>query len=306
MTNNVELSKLRRHYLTSPGQALIISDDPIGRLHALSQFAEDTGLPFENITMDSVCAVPLPMVTEDMDPDRPYAHVNPEMLWHPMFWLPTRLIERQAYEDDNGTTYIEDTRLWSLRVSLEMLSGLIYDHETGWLNMMELVGLDVRNPADLRRIRNWQNGAEDESLDSINLDELMQDDNDPTWALETARGVIDDMDGAQWSVQAAALAEYLSAGVHSNDSSDILQRLYECSTLLDTDFSDVVTEVFENLDSEQLADDMELLYTSNEPVSFEALKAYAVPLISIFHDIAVEFADSLETVRRTFAVSVAS
>ena len=306
MTNNVDLSKLRQHYLTKPGQALIISDDPIGRLYSFSQFAEDTGLHPENITMDSVCAVPLPMITEDMNPERPYAQVNPEMLWHPVFWLPARLMERQAYEDDNGATYIEDTRLWSLRVSLEMLSGLIYDPETGWLNMMELIGLDVQNPADLHRIRNWQNGGEDESLDSINLDELMRDDKDPAWALETARGVIDDMDGAQWSVQASALAEYLSAGVHSNHPSDIIQRLYECSTLLDTDFAEVVTEVFENLDSAQLAEDMELLYTSNEPVPFEALKAYAVPLISIFHDISIEFADSLDSVRRTFTVPAAS
>lgn len=306
MTNDVDVSKLRRHYLTEPGQALLLADDPIGRLYSFTQFAEDTGLHPENITMDSVCAVPLPMITEDMNPARPYAHINPQMLWHPVFWLPERLMERQAYEDDNGATFIEDTRLWSLRVGLEMLSGLIYDPQGGWLDMMELIGLDVRNPADLQRIRNWQRGAEDASLDSINLDELMKDEEDPTWALETARGVIDDMDGAQWSVQAAALTEYLSAGVHSNDPSDLLQRLYECSTILDTDFSEVVTEMFENLDSKQLAEDMELLFTSDEQVPFEALKSYAVPLIGIFQDIASEFADSLESVRQTFRMPEAS
>ncbi|MGP5523465.1 hypothetical protein ACTXM3_09225 [Glutamicibacter arilaitensis] len=303
MTTTPDLSKLRRHYLTEPGQALIVSDDPIGRMYAFSQFVDDTGLNAENVAMDTVCAVPLPMITEDMDQERPFAQVNPAMMWHPLFWLPRRLMERQAYEDDEGNSFIEDTRMWSLRVNLEMLSGLIYDAESGWLDMMELIGLDVTNPADLRRIKAWQVGGEDEALDSINLDELMRDDADPKWALETARGIIDDIDGAQWSVQASVLAEYLSAGVQSNDPEDVTQRLYEVSTLLDADFKEVVNEIFENLDSEQLADDMAALHASTEPIPFESLKSYAVPLIRILQDIAMEFADSVESVRRTFAVS---
>ncbi|MGP4994596.1 hypothetical protein [Glutamicibacter ardleyensis] len=304
MDKNIDLSQLRKHYLTEPGTALIITEDPVGRLYAHSQFAEDSGLQSDNITLDSVCAVPLPIVTEDMNPERPYAQVNPAMMWHPVFWLPARLTERQAYTDDNGEPFIEDDKLWSLRVSLELLSGLIYDPESGWLNVMELIGIDVENPADLHRIRSWQKGAQDDSLDSINLDELMRDDREPDWALETARSLIDDVDGAQWSVHANALAEYLSSGLQTLDSDDLLQRLHECSILLDTDFSEVTGELFENLDTIELADDLTRIFEADVTVPFEALKDYAVPMIGIFSDISLEFADSLDACRQTLSSPV--
>ncbi|MGP5015088.1 hypothetical protein ACTXJX_14895 [Glutamicibacter ardleyensis] len=300
MSNNADLSRLRKHYLTEPGTPLIITEDPIARLYNASQFADNTGLPRENITTDTLCSVPLPVVTPDMTPERPYARVNPAMLWHPLFWLPSRLTERDVYVDDDGEEKIEDDVMWSLRLSLELLAGMIYSPELGWLDMMELVGIDVTNPADLERIRRWQNGAEDEALDSINLDELMQDKAEPNWAMETSQSLVDEVERAQWSVHASALSGYINAGLETNDPEDVCQRLFESAVLMDADFAEVTDELLENLDTEYLVNELDALFNSRQQVPMDALKAYALPMINVFNEISTAFAESVEVVQEAF------
>ena len=300
MNNNVNPSRLRKHYLTEPGTPLIIAEDPIGRMYDFTVFADDTGLPTENISASTLCAVPLPIVTADMNPARPYAHVNPAMMWHPLFWLPSRLIERDVYLNDDGEERIEDDKMWSLRLSLELIAGMVYSPELGWLNMMELIGIDVNDPADVERIRRWQNGAEDDALDSINLDELMRDQQEPNWAMETTQALVDEVENAQLAVHASALSTYLQAGMETNDPSGLVQRLLECAVIMDVDFTEVTDEMFENLDTEHLVNTLDELYNGGEPIAFDALLEYAKPMLGIFDDIATEFAESVEAVQEAF------
>lgn len=150
--------------------------------------------------------VPLPIYTDA--PGRQFEHINPEMLWHPLFWLPNRLAGRYQLMDEDGASLgVEDEESWAVRVMLEMSVSGLYDAESGtWLDVLARVGIDVDDRVDIARIEAWQSGAADSVLDSIDLSADLDMPSDPDWALSTAQALMDDLVPASWALTADDLA----------------------------------------------------------------------------------------------------
>jgi len=150
--------------------------------------------------------VPLPIYTDS--PGRQFAHVAPEMLWHPLFWLPSRCAGRyQLMSVDGEDLGPEDEDAWAVRVVLEMSVSGLYDAATGtWLDVLARAGIDVDDPVDVARIEAWQAGERDIVLDAIDLSPDLDMPDDPDWALGTAQALMDDLTPASWALTADDLA----------------------------------------------------------------------------------------------------
>jgi hypothetical protein len=200
----------RRQMLTEPGDTLLLSKSALDTAFRFSAWQELTGLPTDRFTADPVCSVPLPIYSEVAPGQRQFAEVKPEAMWHPLFWLPPRLAGRYRLPSvDGAEPRIESTTMWSIRVALELSASGLYSIEEGWIDILATVGLDVENEADLARIEEWQAGAPDELLDSIDLDLYLHLEDDPNWALQSAMALEEPVIHAQWAILADSLMEVI-------------------------------------------------------------------------------------------------
>lgn len=201
----------RRRMLTEPGDTLLLSKSSMDTAYRFSEWQEITGLTPNRFTADPVCSVPLPIYTQVAPGTRQFANVRPEVLWHPLFWLPPRLAGRYNLPSgSDGALTVESTTMWSIRVALELTASGLYSIEDGWIDVLATVGIDVDNEADLARVQEWQAGGVDDLLDSIDLDLYLKLEKTPNWALQSAMALVDPATHAQWAILADSLMEILT------------------------------------------------------------------------------------------------
>lgn len=241
----------RRHLLTEPGNTLLLAESAIDNAYRFTDWVEATGLDSSRTVVGGMCSVPLPVYTATAPGRRQFSEVRPEMMWHPLFWLPARLAYR--YDGlpigEGGAPEFEPVDLWSIRVGLELSVSGLYDPEEGWIDILSTVGLDVEDPADVARVAAWQAGAPDELLDNISLDSYLHIQRDPNWALEMGLILREPLRRAQWALLADSLIDMIMeatdpAAAATGDSLRETARV--CASLAGLQLGDVPTHGHES------------------------------------------------------------
>lgn len=196
----IHMEAIRRRHLTDPNEPLTINTDALATVDRVSKWREETNLPDERIITGTLCVVPLPLYVAVPEGARQFPEVKPEALWHPLFWLPPRLARRYNMPDGKGGYAPETDQLWGLRIALEMVASGLYTPEGGWVDLMAQVGLDTTNDVDLARLEEWQAGAPDELLDSIDLEPLMYKGDGPDAVLTSSVGMLEPLTEQQWAM----------------------------------------------------------------------------------------------------------
>lgn len=173
------MTPTRQLCLTSPGQWLLTTFQPQDTIETYvqrpDQWLHMTGMDREDIVLVPTVSIPLPryerldhapLAPGQYDTRRRFSHVNPRMMWHPLFWLPADRAEPWVASDGTAETNEE----WALRICLEMQQSGLYHAESGtWHDVLGAHGIDITTPEGLKRVELWQSGISDDVLDSIDL-----------------------------------------------------------------------------------------------------------------------------------------
>lgn len=200
----------RRQLLVEPGEGLLLVTSSLSAATRLADWSMLTGLNPSQSIFGELCAMPLPIYTSVPPDGRQFAEVKPEVMWHPLFWLPKRIAGRYNLPTGpNGELEPETNSVWSIRVALELTASGLYSQDEGWMDVLGTAGIDVDNEADLERIRKWQGGSRDTLLDAIDLAPYLHLDENPSWALQSALVLEEPATQAQWAIYADSLLEML-------------------------------------------------------------------------------------------------
>lgn len=204
----------RRGIFHVPGEPLVVSSSPIECMERFAAMSEFTGLGPEMLLSTPLITTPLPRYPAEWgEGHRRWPGTRPEAMWHPLMWLPRRvahrytLVSNSPETGDGGQRRLEGDDAWALRVCLELAAAGLYDEETGeWLDVLSGAGLDVDDDADLARVQEWLDGADDPVLDGIDLAPLLL--RDPAdWAVAEAAAWMPTMRVMVWGTHADALVE---------------------------------------------------------------------------------------------------
>lgn len=218
-----------RPFVTKPGEALILPLDPVDRVLRGGEFTDALGLPRDAVVDSQMVAIPVPsyaVPAEGEGAGARWGRVKPEMLWHPLFWLPERLAARYTSHDEDDRMTVETDDHWALRVMWEMTASALYDPETGeWADVLALAGLDIDDPETLMRVTEWQLGVADEILDAITLDDLLRVETDPDWSIVAASSIEDAVRRTVWARSANTLLDWSYRSEQSFEDDKDLDRL---------------------------------------------------------------------------------
>lgn len=192
----------RRTLQNEPGEALLIARSALDTATRFSDWLDLSGLPAERVLADPLISVPVPLASaRDGDARRWPAAVNPEIMWHPLMWLPERLARRYRVEAEDGSTRVESDAEWVVRLALELSMSSLYDLDSGtWLDVLSTVDLDIDDPAVQERVSTWLHGGADDILDNIDLSPLVDVEAGPDWALESAEEILPTLQPASWAL----------------------------------------------------------------------------------------------------------
>jgi len=164
-------------WLCKPGYSLIVSTNPMSVLWLEATIKQQAGLPLDlMVTHDPMCAYPLPEIGEYAS-DQPLARQVDNLKWfgHPIFWLKGDILRPHLFTDlvpppgmpaERTEMDIEIT----LRLALQLETLSLYRPADGtWFDITERLSIDVDDPFDIARIREWQNGEPDAEFDSFDL-----------------------------------------------------------------------------------------------------------------------------------------
>lgn len=205
----------RRPLLMQPGESLLVRANPIEAAIRWGAFLEASGLSADHLGVNPLVSFPLPLVPAEWPQgSKRWPGTRPEIMWHPLMWLPRRLSHRYTItevptaENDpmglHAETYpVEDDHTWAVRVALELTAAGMHDPETGtWADVLSTVGLDIDDEFDFARVEEWLAGADDELLDGLDLSAHFDNPNDPDWALAYAREATEDLFVVTWATAA--------------------------------------------------------------------------------------------------------
>lgn len=245
----------RRPFLLGPGQPLVAAGDPIQSILDYQSSITAIGIPAEHMVASRMAAIAVPE-NSGRPPDRSgrrYPGTRPEAMWFPLLWLPQRLATRSRFQIVDGEVfaidrsltgpnilskpaagfevYTETQDLWVVRVALEMEESGVYDTETGtWFDVLAHVGIDIDNHVDVDRVRRWLSGDVDNDLDlldtGLEMDRIITDPDDPTWALSSALAIHQTMLDRVWALGADALlgmTDDLTVSIMAGEVSDAKQ-----------------------------------------------------------------------------------
>ena len=198
----------RRTFLTEPGEPLILARSALDIVDRYSQFTAMTGLDQQYIAASPLVSIPLPMLSRQAGPRGWPVDINPGALWHPLFWLPERVAMRYRFDDEAGDEAIESEGEWAVRVAIETTLSDLYDPgDATWLDVLSMVELDSEDFAVQERIVSWLAGDDDAALDSIDLTEMLEHQENPHWAADVTGGLMETLQAASWAVLADDLAK---------------------------------------------------------------------------------------------------
>lgn len=198
----------RKPFYTEPGQRLILTTGLMDFAERVDEFADASGLDVSDFVSHPVVTVPLPRaIRDDHENLLRWTGLNPVFLACPLFWLPKHVALRYRIRYPDGSVQIETDAEWSLRVALEMNASGLYDEDTGtWVDVLSVYGLDVDDVKTQHRIRQWLAGGKDVVLDSINISQFFEpQDNNPEWALSIVDATRDAVLQAQFAASAQSL-----------------------------------------------------------------------------------------------------
>lgn len=288
----------RVRYLLQPGEPLTLPERTVPQVLRLGLARTILGLKDARILTSPAVAIPLPRYTDGL-PLRGTPGVRPDALRFPFMWLPAPLRER--FEIDTGETIsLESDDAWALRVVFEMWGSRLYDIETaGWLDVLALYDLDADDPATQDRIQAWWDGADDETLDAIDLSGALVPETaeDSDWASIASLALVDSFDKASMALSAVdtvALCELVTDGdltplgtsdpaqavsslvriartrfTSNGDVSALLNHLQAQCDSPGTDGPRLVDEIIP-----QLSEIAQGLWTAYEPVLVEVLASF--------------------------------
>jgi hypothetical protein len=224
----------RRPFLLAPGQPLVGACDPVQSVLDYESSLTAIGIAPEHMVASKMSAIAFPE-NAGRPPDgssRRYPGVRPEVMWLPLLWLPERLAGRCRFQVVDGEVFVIDPALsgpnvltkpavgfevftetqdlWVVRVGLELEASGVYDRHTGtWFDVLAHADLDVDDPSDLRRVRAWLDGSADADLDALDtgleMDGIISDPDDPTWAVSSALAMHQSMLDQVWATGADSL-----------------------------------------------------------------------------------------------------
>ncbi|MHB8318074.1 MAG: hypothetical protein ACYDEP_02410 [Acidimicrobiales bacterium] len=181
-------------------------------------------------------------------PRRRLLSVRPESMWLPLLWLPPQLDNRYTFQIINGDVvvhtqrsdarpgypiYVENNELWTIRVALELGASGIYDDTSGtWVDMMQMISIDVDNPDDVARIADWLDGSDDDDLtlldSGLEINAMLCEYDRPHWALDSALAMYDALLECTWTLGADSLlsiVDDLASDIEDGAMSDERYRL---------------------------------------------------------------------------------
>ena len=288
----------RVRYLLQPGEPLTLPERTIPHVLRLGLARPVHGPDDARILTSPAVSIPLPRYIGGL-PLRGTPGVRPDALRFSFMWLPAPLRER--FEIDTGETIsLESDDAWALRVVFEMWGSRLYDIETaGWLDVLALYDLDAEDPATQQRIQAWWDGADDETLDAIDLTGALvpETDEDSDWASIASLALVDSFDKASMALSAVdtvALCELVTDGdltpLGTSDPARAVSSLVRIARTRFTSNSDVAALLAHlqaqcdspGADGPQLVDEIipqlseiaQGLWTAYEPVLVEVLDSF--------------------------------
>lgn len=209
------MSVARRQMLTQEGEALLLCNSVHSLAQRFGDFADTFGVPDSAVISDAVVSIPLPNYEQIPTGLRRWADTKAEVMWHPLMWLPDRLAFRKTLTFDERMI-VEPVQIWAIRVCLELTASGLYDPTTGtWMDVLSAFDIDTTDPSGYVRAQRWLNGNEDEILDSIDMDKVLLNEEDPDWAFDVAVDIAQECQYASWALMAndmLSMADYLADG----------------------------------------------------------------------------------------------
>lgn len=200
-----------RPWLTEPGEPLLHASGLTDIASRFSDFCDSTGVDPSRVYSALTVAVPLPVAPPAWGPGlRRWPGTLPTAMWHPLMWLPPRLLGRYELEGPDGSVDVESDEAWSVRVALECTAAGMYDESSGmWLDVLSTAGLDIDDPAVVDRVKVWLGGGADDVLDRIDLSSDFDQD-DTHWAVDVVSGgLLDQLLVIARAVTASSLLEVI-------------------------------------------------------------------------------------------------
>jgi len=160
-------------------------------LDASTPVQVSTGDVLDQVPISWVTSMPIPVAAHNgYGPHRWPTCTPTELVW-PWMWLPPRLARPQVWESTSHAPGLEPVDVWQTRVALELGNAGLFDPDIGWVDVLAtMAGIDVDDPGDADRVRDWLSGVADPQLDEVgdtfNQRFLPEDMNDPTWAVDEA------------------------------------------------------------------------------------------------------------------------
>lgn len=234
----VMTSVARRPFLTDEGEPLLMASDSLDVITRYQEFVAVTGIADQNILVDPVLTVPLPMYPQHFPEGlRRWEGTKPGLMWHPLMWLPERLQGRFSLSivDEDGTSeeQPEPDDIWAIRVALELTESGLYDVSTGtWVDVLALVGLDSNSQETLDRVEAWLHGGPDDLLDSIDLSSFLMEDAE--FALKEAAAAAFGLRRAQWALLSHDLLFKLDEAMSYDKTITRVQGLSTVAMLADS------------------------------------------------------------------------
>lgn len=218
-------AKTYRPFLLEDGEKLLVTDDAITNAYRFGEFLDATGLDPADVVSEAVVGIPLPVYERG----KRFA-VSPDVLWHPLFWLPEELALRvRIQETPDAEPRVETNVEWAIRIAVELTESGLYDAEKGWLDVFALYGIDPANPEDLEAIQGWQFFLPDERLDNIDLRKHVTFTEDNA-GFYTAQDLIPIIMPAQWALTASSIlaaieADQPNVGAYAELAAGLLETL---------------------------------------------------------------------------------
>lgn len=216
-----------RHLATVPEAGILLPESAMSVPAAYHAWRSATQMAEEDIILGSLSPIPLPRPSLR---EQNWSMVDPQTLFCPLFWLPERLTTRRVIELADGTTVAEPVDQMLVRIALELTTSGVYTMDKGWVDVMAMHGIDLDSPEDLQRVRAWQDGDPDATLDTISLDPWLDQTRteDPDWASTASDQMFPTLSRATWAICADSIIDemiYLSSGSAPSEPGSLTRGL---------------------------------------------------------------------------------